>query len=522
MREVARTFSQRERGKVPTQTIGDVPQLRLDGGPTARLKRIGVIDVGSNSVRLVVFDGIARSPAYFYNEKVLCGLGAGLGATGRLSPEGWARALAALRRFAALAARMELSGLIAVATAAVREASDGPAFCDQVERETGLQLYVASGSEEARLAAKGVLLGWPGADGFVCDMGGASMELARLAGGEILACATSPLGPLLLADIPDAGRRAKAIRKGVKVLSKAVPAPGRQLFLVGGSWRSIARLDMERIGYPLRVLHGYAPPLPQLFETLRWIREGGEAGLAASAGASMARRSLVPLAAEVLAELLRRIEPERVTVSGYGLREGLLYRQMPEPMRALDPLIEACRHMEAASARAPGFGAALHAWLASFYADRGPADQRLILAACLLHDVNWRAHPDYRAELCFESVTRSNIAGIDHADRVFLGLALLNRYKAVAPAEEVERYRGLLSPERAADAAVLGRAMRLGSMLSGSATGVLEHATLARGGGRVVLTLRGPAREFAGEAVERRLQVLAERLSSTGELVLVG
>ena len=143
-------------------------------------------------------------------------------------------------------------------------------------------------------------------------------------------------------------------------------------------------------------------------------------------------------------------------------------------------------------------------------------------AACLLHDVNWRAHPDYRAELCFESVTRSNIAGIDHADRVFLGLALLNRYKAVAPAEEVERYRGLLSPERAADAAVLGRAMRLGSMLSGSATGVLEHATLARGGGRVVLTLRGPAREFAGEAVERRLQVLAERLSSTGELVWSG
>ena len=230
-------------------------------------------------------------------------------------------------------------------------------------------------------------------------------------------------------------------------------------------------------------------------------------------GTSMARRSLVPLAAEVLAELLRRIEPERVTISAYGLREGLLYRQMPEPMRALDPLIEACRHMEAASARAPGFGAALHAWLASFYADRGPADQRLILAACLLHDVNWRAHPDYRAELCFELVTRSNIAGIDHADRVFLGLALLNRYKAVAPAEEVERYRGLLSPERAADAAVLGRAMRLGSMLSGSATGVLEHRhpgarrrarrpDAARPGARVRRRGGGAAAAGAGRAAE--------------------
>ena len=191
-----------------------LPGLAPAGGAAARLSRLGVIDVGSNSVRLVVFDGMARSPAYFYNEKVLCGLGAGLGETGRLSPEGRAKALAALHRFAALARQMELSGLIAVATAAVREAKDGPAFCDQVEAETGLQLHVASGSEEARLAASGVLLGWPDGDGLVCDMGGASMELARIGHGEIGACATSPLGPLQLADIADDEKRDKAIRRG--------------------------------------------------------------------------------------------------------------------------------------------------------------------------------------------------------------------------------------------------------------------------------------------------------------------
>ena len=167
------------------RSIEGLPPFRLDDTGTSRLKRIAVIDVGSNSVRLVVFDGMARSPAYFYNEKVLCGLGAGLGETGRLNPEGWAKALATLHRFTALASRMELSGIIAVATAAVREARDGPAFCDQVEAETGLQLHVASGAEEARLAAKGVLLGWPEAEGLVCDMGGASMELAQVSGGEV-------------------------------------------------------------------------------------------------------------------------------------------------------------------------------------------------------------------------------------------------------------------------------------------------------------------------------------------------
>lgn len=509
----------------PVKTLkranADLPRwFPLEDAEKARLKRIGVIDVGSNSVRLVVFDGMARSPAYFYNEKVLCGLGAHMSDTGRLSPEGWQSALRALHRFVALASRMDLSGMIAVATAAVREAEDGPAFCDQVERETGLQLHVASGAEEARLAAQGVLLGWPEAEGLVCDMGGASVELAHLSGGAIVEGATSPLGPLKLADMPDPEKRAKFIRKTVKALSKAVPLEKPRLFLVGGSWRAIARLDMERVGYPLHVLHGYEPPVEQMLESLSWIRAQDQQTMSAMTGTSTARLSLVPLASEVLGELIRRIAPERITISAYGLREGLLYRQMPEGMRALDPLIESCRHTEASLARAPGFGDTLYTWLLPLYAGRPAEETRLVLAACLLHDVNWRAHPDYRAELCFESVTRANIGGIDHPERVFLGLALLNRYKAAGPGEDMGGYAKLLPVERAQDAAVLGRAMRLGSMLSGSSIGVLENTEIALSETVLRLTLRGRSREFAGEAVERRVQALAARLGRSHEVVL--
>jgi exopolyphosphatase/guanosine-5'-triphosphate,3'-diphosphate pyrophosphatase len=202
--------------KQPTERR--LPRFPVEYAAKARLRRIGVIDVGSNSVRLVVFDGMARSPAYFYNEKVLCGLGAGLSETGLLNRDGIRRALATLHRFTALAARMDLSGMIAVATAAVRDAEDGGAFCEQVERETGLQLHVASGAEEARLSAKGVLLGWPQADGLVCDMGGSSVELAQVADGEIGECTTGPLGPLKLADISGTEKRSKFIRKHVKAL----------------------------------------------------------------------------------------------------------------------------------------------------------------------------------------------------------------------------------------------------------------------------------------------------------------
>jgi exopolyphosphatase/guanosine-5'-triphosphate,3'-diphosphate pyrophosphatase len=351
-------------------------------------------------------------------------------------------------------------------------------------------------------------------------MGGASMELARVNEGAIHTCGTSPLGPLQLADISDDGKREKAIKKGVKALRRLVPGPASRLFLVGGSWRAIARLDMERIGYPLKVLHGYEPPLPQLLDTLEWIGKQEQAEMSSMTGISSQRLSLIPLAARVLAELVRRVEPEAVAISAYGLREGLLYRQMPEAMRVLDPLIEACRHMEEAAARSPRFGDALNQWLQPLYAGRPAAELRLVLAACLLHDVNWRAHPDYRAELCFESVTRANIAGINHADRVFLGLALLNRYKAVAPGEEVRRYEGLLTSVRGGEAAVLGRAMRLGAMLSGSVPGVLDHSSIELVEGRLVLTLKGPAREFAGEAVERRLQTLAQRLDCAFDIVL--
>ena len=193
---------------------------------------------------------------------------------------------------------------------------------------------------------------------------------------------------------------------------------------------------------------------------------------------------------------------------------------MPEAMRGLDPLIDTCRHMEAVAARCPGFGDALYDWLQPLYAGRPSAELRLIRAACLLHDVNWRAHPDHRAELCFESVIRANFAGVDHPERLFLGLALLNRYKASAPVDEVRRYGSLLAPERVAEAAVLGRAIRLGAMLSGTATGVLENATLVQADGKLVLTLAGEACGFAGEAVERRLQTLAARLGCSGEVVL--
>jgi exopolyphosphatase/guanosine-5'-triphosphate,3'-diphosphate pyrophosphatase len=491
----------------------------FDDPSARRLSRVGVVDVGSNSVRLVVFDGAARSPAYFYNEKIMCGLGAGLSETGRLNPEGRLRALRAIRRFQALAEGMGIAPLSAVATAAVREAEDGPDFRDEVERTTGLKLWVIKGEQEARLSAQGVLLGWPGAYGLVCDIGGASMELAEINDGRVGKRVTSGLGPLKLMG---ATRTKKArlahIRETVARLSAELGPQHNRLFLVGGSWRAIARIDMERRGYPLHVLHEYRMNLRAVAATVDYIARADIEALRQACGISPARMALVPVAAEVLRELVRTFRPHDIAVSSYGIREGMLYEQMPQRLRDRDPLIEACRFAEAKDARVPGFGKVLYRFIRPLFASAGPARKRLVKAACLLHDVSWRAHPDYRAETVFENATRANLGGLRHSERVFLGLALLHRYSNSRKGTPFEPIFSLIDEKMQREAEVLGKAMRFGAMLwlsEHEAPGELIWHPRKK---ELALVLSARAEPLFGEVAEARFASLAQALGATSSV----
>ncbi|PTE22914.1 exopolyphosphatase [Cereibacter changlensis JA139] len=490
--------------------------------PSARaLSRVGVVDVGSNSVRMVVFDGAARSPAYFFNEKIMCGLGQGLAETNRLNPRGRERALVALKRFALLAKGMEVSPMTVVATAAVREAEDGPEFQEEVLRETGLKLFVIDGDEEARLSAQGVLLGWPDARGIVCDIGGNSMELARIGGGKVGVRATSPLGPFRLQQVSsDPAVRQKHIVNVLRGLKDIIRPDGDRIYLVGGSWRVIGRLDMERRGYPLTVLHEYRMQPKSLMETLDWIASSDLTALRVRTGTSTDRMELVPLACEVLRELMRIFKPKEIDVSAYGIREGLLYEQMPAKLRARDPLIEAARVAEATSARIPGFGKKLYTFLSPLFKNAPPERQRLIKAACLLHDTTWRAHPDYRAEVCFDNATRANLGGLDHPGRVFLGLALLHRYKNSRSGSRLEPLFRLLSDQEIQHAEVLGKAMRFGAMFSvadPTAAGSLRWLPKLK---VLELTLTEDGASLYGEVAEARFKSLASALHGRPEVIL--
>jgi len=484
--------------------------------PSSRaLSRVGVVDVGSNSVRLVVFDGAARSPAYFFNEKILCGLGANMAETGRLNPSGRKRALAAIKRFVLLAESMGTGPLTAIATAAVREATDGQEFISEVKAQTGLKIWKIDGKEEARLSAQGVLLGWPEADGLVCDIGGSSMELAIVKNGKVGARVTSPLGPLKLSGISGGQKGLKThIKSVINGLAENIGTQHQRLYLVGGSWRAIARVDMERREYPMHVLHEYEMTPSSVSKTVKFVRENDMDKVRENTGTSAERMALVPTAALVLQQLVSVFGPKKISISSYGIREGMLYEQMPQKLRARDPLIEACRFDERQNARQAGFGKKLFNFITPLFGKMSDQRRRIVMAACLLHDVSWRAHPDYRAEVCFENATRANLGGLKHFERVSLGFALLHRYKNNRPGQ-FEPLAEMLTEQELNQAVILGRAMRFGSMLAGAAPESLAQLKWQPKKKVLTLILDPKYADLYGEVAEARFQSLANALGAT-------
>ncbi|MDB9801435.1 exopolyphosphatase, partial [bacterium] len=288
-----------------------------------------------------------------------------------------------------------------------------------------------------------------------------------------------------------------------------------RLFLVGGSWRAIARIDMERRGYPLTVLHEYRMTARQISKTVDYIAMSDTTELRQRCNISESRMSLVPLASIVLKELMRVFKPKDVAVSSYGIREGMLYEQMPKELRERDPLIEACRFAESKDARLPGFGRHLYDFVSPLFPRANWQRKRIIKAACLLHDVSWRAHPDYRGEITFDNATRANLGGLKHYERVILGLSLLYRYQNKRGGAHLDPLYAMLDAVQIREAEVLGRAMRLGAMLwlnVDKAPGKIKWKPKKR---ELTLILAHEARPLFGEVAEARLASLTEALGAT-------
>ncbi|HZU50534.1 MAG TPA: Ppx/GppA family phosphatase, partial [Sphingomicrobium sp.] len=380
-----------------------------------------IIDIGSNSVRLVVYAGPARVPAPIFNEKVLAGLGVGLARSGRLPPVGRAKALAALRRFRLLIDHMNVKRTIAVATAAVRDAADGAEFIREVE-QMGINCQVLSAREEADLAGQGVLSGIPGAEGIVGDLGGGSLELVNLVGGEPVSGISMPLGVLRLEASASGEREArKLLRSTLKGSCLTGQTSSRPFYMVGGSWRALARIDMLASEFPLPITHQYQMKPGRARELRKILRDPGVKFAGAT---SPPRLASSPQAAMLLDVLVDELEPSELVISTYGIREGLLYSRLSTKDRRIDPLVEEAREAGGGEHRFGQHGDLLDQWIAPLFDDDHPEMRRLRLASCLLADVAWQANPGFRADRGIEMALHGNWVAVTPGGRVIMAQAL--------------------------------------------------------------------------------------------------
>jgi exopolyphosphatase/guanosine-5'-triphosphate,3'-diphosphate pyrophosphatase len=480
----------------------------------AESRQAAVIDVGSNSVRLVIYRLDGRSIWTLYNEKALAGLGRDLPATGRLSPQGVEIALTAIRRFRALLDGWRAEDVTAAATAAVREAADGPAFLKRVRDETGLSVRVLTGEEEARYAALGVVAGEPAAEGVVGDLGGSSLELVRLGVQGPEPGATLPLGPFALGAprTLDLDRTRRVIDNALAPHAKRFTS--RNFHAVGGAWRNLALFHMELADYPLHVAHQYEMSRAEALEVSRLVARQSKASLERMQGLSKKRVETLPYSAVVLEALIERLSVERIIISAFGVREGLLLDAMDPEVRRRDPLIEGCEAITAVRGLSVELGGALEAWLTPafekltpMFGDRDPV---LLAAACRLADLGARLHPDHRADLAFEQVLRAPIAGMSHPERAFLACVAFARHTAATTTPEAQAIARVIGADRRQRARALGAAVRLGCDLSGRNPRLLEKSGLAIQGERLALTAaRGWEDMLLGEQTTRRAQTLA-------------
>jgi len=495
--------------------------------PRKRQSSVAVIDIGSNSVRLVVYESMTRSLVTLFNEKTLCGLGREVQTTGLLAPDAVAKALTSLRRFRALCRVMKVGRVYAIATAACRDATNGPDFIAKAERICGVKIEILSGPREAKLSALGVISGIHKPDGIVGDLGGGSLELIDVQGNRIRSGVTLPLGSLALQDLSHKSlkRAERIVRNDLSDVAQLKAGRGRTFYAVGGTWRALARIHIVQSGYPLRVMHGYSIPAPDALDFARRLRRLAAANMLADIEVvADARRPLLTYAALVLEYIIRVAKPKTIVFSTFGVREGLLYSMLPQAERSEDGLICAAQTLNELLSRSARHAEELIDWtdrLARVVKLRETEeDRRLRHAACLLSDIGWRVHPDHRGEETLSLITNGNFGVVTHQGRVFVALSVFYRYAGLSEQNEPPAIiRELLPPAMVERARVLGAAFRVAHLVSAARPGVLPATHFRSRGRKLMLVFEHRLVDLVADRVGSRFKQLAKLVGRSGSIV---
>ena len=495
--------------------------------PRKHASSVAVIDIGSNSVRLVVYERMSRSLVSVFNEKTLCGLGREVQSTGLLAPDAVARALTSLRRFRALCKVQKVGRVHAIATAACRDATNGPDFIAKAERICGVKIEILSGPREAKLSALGVISGIHKPDGIVGDLGGGSLELIDVRGNGVRSGVTLPLGTLALQDLSHKSlkRAERIVKNELSDLTQLKGGRGRSFYAVGGTWRALARIHIIQSGYPLGVMHGYSILASDALDFAQRLRRLAAANMLADIEAiAEARRPLLTYAALVLEYVIRVAQPKTIVFSTFGVREGLLYSMLPEAERAMDGFLCGAQTLNELLSRSARHAQELIGWTDRLVRVVGlresEEDRRLRHAACLLSDIGWRVHPDHRGEQTLSLITNGNFGSISHQGRAFVGLSVFFRYAGLSEENEPPAVmRDLLSPAQLERARVLGAAFRVAHLISAARPGVLPATHFRSQDRKLMLMFEHKMVDLVADRVGSRFRQLARLVGRAGSIV---
>lgn len=490
--------------------------IKASQGRLQDRRPVSVIDIGSNSIRLVIYEGVARSPTILFNEKMLAGLGRGIVMTGELDPDGVSRAVEEFRRFRALSEQAGAQSLHVLATAAAREARNGPDFIGRAEDILGTDIRVLSGRQEAYYSALGVISGFHKADGIVGDLGGGSLELVDVSGETLGEGITLPLGSLRLHDMAgDSASAARSIiRKEIVRADWLKGGEGRPFYCVGGTWRNLARLHMTVTNYPLEVMHHYELDIDSSASFLKRVASGNLEKMKGIGRVSKNRRALLPYGAAVLQEIIRTAKPSKIIISANGVREGYLYSLLTDKERQADPLISAAEELSLLRSRSVTHAREMAEWtgktLKTLGFEETEEEARYRYAACLLADIGWRAHPDYRGAQSLNIIAHGSFIGIDHPGRAFIALSILFRHEGLFNDALSPEMQKLATPRYVDRARLLGALMRVVYLLTASMPGVIPLLKWEkRGDGAFALVLPGSHAALIGERPQGRMAQLS-------------
>ncbi|MHC6150995.1 exopolyphosphatase [Bradyrhizobium elkanii] len=495
--------------------------------PRKRASSVAVIDIGSNSVRLVVYEAMARSLITIFNEKALCGLGREVQSTGLLATDAVNKALTALRRFRALCKIQQAGRVYAIATAACRDAKNGPDFIAKAERICGAKIEILTGPREAKLSALGVVSGVHNPNGIVGDLGGGSLELIDVKGNRVRSGVTLPLGSLALQDLSNKSlKRAERIVKNELLgVAQLKTGRGRTFYAVGGTWRALARIHIIQSGYPLKVMHGYSIPAADALDFAQRLRRLAATNMLANIeSVADARRPLLAYAALVLEYIIRVAQPKTIVFSTFGVREGLLYEMLPPAERAKDGLLCAAQNLNELLSRSARHAQELTAWTDRLVRvvrlRETEEDRRLRHVACLLSDIGWRVHPDHRGEETLSLIMNGNFGSITHQGRAFVALSVFYRYAGLSEENEPPpQIRALVTPAMDERARVLGAAFRVAHLITAARTGVLPATHFRTQGRKLMLVFEHRMVDLVADRVGSRFKQLARLVGRVGSIV---